>query len=193
MQGKKEKEHQKQKIVFRSGRGRRSETNRRSKVVAKKKKKKERREVGGLELRQKGRETDSDKWRKSPKLERQRSLSAETPRPLPGRALPPPHLALSPSAVPLRSGWLPGPISQPTRPSSVGIPSSRSSSRARFQPRGKGRGPVADERLRLARGRGCWPRAGRTPPLKAGPEHSQLERVEPRRCIWKGVGPDARG
>lgn len=53
--------------------------------------------MGGLELRQKGRETDSDKWRKSPKFERQRSLSAETPRSLPGRASPHPHLALSPS------------------------------------------------------------------------------------------------
>lgn len=154
--------------------------------------------MGGLELRQKGRETDSDKWRKSPKLERQRSLSAETPR---SRGLsravrlpPPPSTWLySPAPVPLRSGWLPGPISQPTRPSSVGIPSSRSSPRARFQPRGEGRGPVAEERLRLAGGRGCWRRAGQTPPLKAGPENSQLERVEPRQCSWKGAGPDARG
>ena len=39
MQGKKEKEGQKQKLVFRGGRGRRSETNRKSKVVAKEKKK----------------------------------------------------------------------------------------------------------------------------------------------------------
>ena len=40
MQGKKEKEGQKQNLVFRSGRGRRSETNRKSKVVAKGKKRK---------------------------------------------------------------------------------------------------------------------------------------------------------
>lgn len=47
MQGKKEKEHQRQKLVFRSGRGRRSEINRRSKVVAKKEKKKKRKARSG--------------------------------------------------------------------------------------------------------------------------------------------------
>lgn len=54
---------------------------------------------------------------------------------------------------------------------------------------GRGRVPGAEERLRLARGRGSWRHAGRTPPPKAGPEDSQLERVEPGQSSWKGAGP----
>lgn len=41
----------------------------------------------------------------------------------------------------------------------------------------------------MVRGRGSWQHAGRTPPPKAGPEGSQLERVEPGQSSWKGAGP----
>lgn len=166
--------------------------------MAEEKKRKERRDVGELEQRQKGRETDSDKWRKLPKLERQRILSAETRWPLPIRAHF--HLTLSPSTVPLRSGWWSGP--HITGPGSVETPGPLYApawlcqsvlAGAWFQPRGEGRGPVAEERLRLDRGRSSWLCACRSPPPKAGPENSQLERVEPGQRSWKGAGPDTRG
>lgn len=45
----------------------------------------------------------------------------------------------------------------------------------------------------MARGRGSWQRAGPTPPPKAGPADSQLERVKPGKSSWKGAGPEQLG
>lgn len=156
--------------------------------------------MGGLEQTQKGRETDSDKWRKSPKLERQRSLSSEKRRPLSARA--PPHLAPR-QPYPRHSStslgvaaWLHlsaggprlGGATESTLRPTVWLCQSILAG-ARFQPRGEGRVPVAEKTLRLVRGRGSCQGAGRTPPPKAVPEDSQLERVEPGKRSWKGAGP----
>lgn len=142
----------------------------------------------------KGRETDSDKWRKSPKLERQRSVSSENRRPLRARA--PSHLAPWQPCPRHRSpslGVVPrlGGATQPTPRSPVWLYRSILAG-AWFQPRGEGRVPGAEECLRLVRGRGSWRHACRTPPPKAGPEDSQLERVEPGKRSWKGAGPYER-
>jgi hypothetical protein len=45
----------------------------------------------------------------------------------------------------------------------------------------------------LASGRGFWRSAFWTPPPKAEPENSQLEREEPGERSWKGVGPEELG
>lgn len=160
--------------------------------------------MGGLEQTQKGRETDSDKWRKSPKLERQRSLSSENRRPLSARA--PSHLAprqpyprhrstsLGVVAWPHLATGGPGlgGATQSTLHSSVWLCQSIFAG-ARFQPRGEGRVPVTEKTLRLVRGRGSSQCAGQTPPPKAVPEDSQLERVEPGKRSWKGAGPQGLG
>lgn len=154
--------------------------------------------------RDKRAETDSDKWRKSPKLEQRPSLRAETRRPLLAHA--PSHLAPR-QPYPRHRSTSFGVAARPhlaaggprlrgaTRrtPRSPGSLCQSFPARAQFQPRGDGRGPVDEECLRLARGRGSRQCAGWTPPPKAGPKDSQLERVEHGLRSWKGAGLDARG
>lgn len=60
----------------------------------------------GTETKGRG-ETDSDKWRKSAKLERQRSLSAETRRPRAPSQLAPIHFAPGSGPAPLRCQSIP--------------------------------------------------------------------------------------
>lgn len=142
--------------------------------------------------------------RKSLKLERQRSLSAENQRLFPanrpptwhpGNPIHPHHFALlRVAAWPhltagrrrlRRATWR-------TLRSRVWLRQSVLA-RAWFQPRGEGRVPVAEERFQLASTPGSWRCAGQTPPPKAGPENSQLERVESGLRSWKGAGPYSRG
>lgn len=168
--------------------------------------------MGGLEQRQKVGETDSNKWKNLRNLSGNR-VSAETLRPLPaaeplhlvprepyplaslyfasvgGLAPPPPHNSLAADAAPPNSTGLHIPLYSCLLCSAKGFSLERGFSHV------GGRGPDAKERLRLARGRGSRRCAGRTPPPKAGPENSQLERVEPGQRSWMGAGagPDARG
>lgn len=48
---------------------------------------------------------------------------------------------------------------------------------------------MAEERFQLASTRDSWRGAGQTPPPKAGPQDSQLERVGFGLRSWKGAGP----
>lgn len=142
--------------------------------------------------------------RKSLKLERQLSLSAENQRLFPasrpptwhpGNSIHPHHSALLRVAAwpHLTAGGRR--LRRATRRTlrfwvwlRQSVPAG-----AWFKPRGEGRVPVAEERFQLASTRGSWLSSGQTPPPKAGPENSQLERVESGLRSWKGAGPYSRG